>query len=165
MEQSQRDAATKAAWITGGLALAGTVLTLIFTNIEGHNPPILPTPSPAETISTGVPADPIRSSPVQTSAAPTPAGPVPEGVDGHWKGTGAGSENFHLTIASDARWTLIDGSNVQAGHVSEGKVVFNGTEAIFYYDNGQAPLVVGWAVVKTPTATFLHLGTYTYAKQ
>lgn len=31
MEQSQKDAATKAAWITGGFSLAGTLITLLFT--------------------------------------------------------------------------------------------------------------------------------------
>lgn len=165
MEQSQKDAATKAAWITGGLALAGTVLSLIFANPEAKNLPPSPSPNPSTATSTTATMGPISSAPTETGSAPTPSRAVPEGVEGHWKGGGSISENFHLTIASDARWTLIDGRNIQAGHVSEGKVVFNGSEAIFYYDDGQAPLVVDWAVVKTPTNTFLHLGTFTYSKQ
>lgn len=90
---------------------------------------------------------------------------MPPDVEGHWKGGGTVSENFHLTIASDGSWTLLDGNNVQAGHVDEGKVVFNGSEATFYYNDGKRPLVVDWTIAKTPTNTVLHLGTYTYTRQ
>lgn len=90
---------------------------------------------------------------------------MPPGVEGHWVGGGPVSENFHLTIASDGSWTLIDGNNVQAGHVDEGKVVFNGSQATFYYNDGKSPLVVDWTIAKNPTNTVLHLGSYTYSKQ
>lgn len=49
--------------------------------------------------------------------------------------------------------------------MDEGKVVFNGSEATFYYKDGKRPLVVDWTIAKTPTNTVLHLGTYTYTRQ
>ena len=151
MEQSRKDTATRAAWITGGFALAGTLITLLFSsNVLG---------SPGGGTTSPPPAGP---SPVITS---TSAPAIPEGVEGHWKGGGAVSENFHLTIANDTRWTLINGNDVQAGHVAEGKVVFSNSQATFYYNDGRAPLVVDWAITKTPTNTVLHLGTFTYTRQ
>lgn len=145
MDQSRKDAGTKVAWITGGLALAGTVIAAVLTSgvpSSGNGPTTGPTP---------------------VLSTPTPA--VPAGVEGHWKGGGKISENFHLTIASDATWTLIDGNNVEGGHVDEGKVVFNGSQATFYYNDDKRPLVVDWTIAKTPTNTVLHLGTYTYTRQ
>jgi hypothetical protein len=157
--QSRKNVETKVAWITGGLALAGTVIagllaTGVFTPEAAQTP--LPPTGPTTTQSPPTPTPP-------PSVTPTRA--VPPDVEGHWKGGGTVSENFHLTIASDGSWTLLDGNNVQAGHVDEGKVVFNGSEATFYYNDGKRPLVVDWTIAKTPTNTVLHLGTYTYTRQ
>jgi hypothetical protein len=152
VEQSRKDTATRAAWITGGFALAGTLITLLFTsNVLAGSPGGGTTSSPA--------ADP----PPVSISTPPPA--IPEGVEGHWKGGGAISENFHLTIANDTSWTLINGNDVQAGHVAEGKVIFSSSQATFYYNDGRPPLVVDWAIAKTPTNTVLHLGTFTYTRQ
>jgi hypothetical protein len=158
--QSRKNVETKVAWITGGLALAGTVIAgLLATGV--FTPQAGPT-SPTPTGSTTTQSPPTTTPP----PSPTPTPTVPPDVEGHWKGGGAVSENFHLTIASDGSWTLIDGNNVQAGHVDEGKVVFKGSEATFYYkDNNKRPLVVDWTIAKTPTNTVLHLGTYTYTRQ
>jgi hypothetical protein len=165
MDQSQRDTAAKAAWITGGFALEGTLVTALFTSgtLAGFPAGGAPSPVPASSSTAYVGASSVVSS-TPPPVTPTPTPLVPEGVEGHWKGGGAVSENFHLTIANDASWTLINGNDVQAAHVAEGKVVFDGAQATFYYADGRAPLVVDWALVKTPTTTVLHLGTYTYTK-
>jgi hypothetical protein len=157
--QSRKSVETRVAWITGGLALAGTVIAGllaagVFTPPTGPTSPTSTGPTTTQSPSTQTPPPSV-----------TPTLTVPPDVEGHWKGGGAVSENFHLTIASDGSWTLLDGNNVQSGHVDERKVVFNGSEGTFYYKDGKRPLVVDWTIAKTPTNTVLHLGTYTYTRQ
>lgn len=111
MEQSQKDANVKVAWITGGLALVGTVLTLIF-NDPGPGTEDSP-PSPAST----------TISP--TTTPPTSPMPVPPEVMGIWSGGAMGQINQHLSITASADYICWDdnvpGSRAVAKSLSRGQ--------------------------------------------
>lgn len=153
MEQSQKDAAIKVAWISGGLALAGTLITLFFTNDPFPEDP--PPPPPTTSISPAPPPPP--------APAPEPPAPlVPREVVGNWYGGPPGQANLRLRITESADYVLWD-VNIPNSPVS-GKIGVKGTILEFYANDGRVERFP-WSVEETPRGDALHLGVYVYLRE
>lgn len=162
MEQSQKDAATKAAWITGGFALAGTVITLLFTSgVIGGTATGTESPPPSSTTSSNssVATEPSPSTLTQT---PTPAPLVPPEVVGNWYGGLQGQVNLHLRISESADYLLLD-ANAPGSPVG-GKVGFKGAIVEFYGNDGSV-VRFPWSVEETPRGDVLHIGIANYLRE
>lgn len=148
MKEPNRDASIKAAWITGGLALAGTLVTLIFTG------PLAADRSPDT---------PDASLSARSSGITAPAGKVPLGVDGQWVGGGSYKSNLHLTISRDADYYLLDADKLGMS-AGKGKLTFDGPTVTFHdVDRSTAPFT--WSLEKTPVGDVLHIGDVTYRRE
>lgn len=116
MKEPNRDTSIKTAWITGGLALVGTVVTLIFTGpLAADRTPDQPSSPP----STASPSSPITT------------GKVPAGVEGQWVGGGSYRSNLHLTISRDADYSLLD-TDKPGMNAGKGKLTFDGPTVTFH---------------------------------
>jgi hypothetical protein len=148
MKEANRDTSIKTAWITGGLALAGTVVTLIFTGpLAADRTPDEPNASP--------------SGPFSSITAA--AGKVPAGVEGQWVGGGGHRSNLHLSISRDADYSLLDTDKPEMS-AGKGKLTFDGPTVTFHdIDRSIAPFT--WSLEKTPVGDVLHIGNVTYRRE
>ena len=171
MEQSQKDAATKAAWITGGFALAGTLITLLFTGgvIRGtatgtESPsPSSPTSSNSSVSPTSSNSSVVTEPPPSTfTQTPTPARLVPPEVVGNWYGGLQGQVNLHLRISDSANFLLLDAN--APGSPGSGKVGFKGA-IIELYGNDGSVARFPWSVEETPQGDVLHIGVANYLRE
>lgn len=180
MKQSSKDAATKAAWITGGFALAGTLITLLFTSgaapkdlqpstattsISASGGPASPptiTATPTVTVTSTATVTSIATVTSTVTVTATPPPPlVPPEVVGRWAGGEAGKANFRLVITESADYLFWD-VDVPSSPVS-GKVAVKEAILEFHGDDGtvnRAP----WSVEKTPRGDELHLGVTHYLR-
>lgn len=142
-----KESSAKAAWITGGFALAGTVLTLLFSG------PLDPyrdrTPPPRDVSAT-------FSLPASTDSV------VPAGVEGQWVGGAQGMTNLRLTITRDASYSLLD-TEKPGLNAGEGKLEFDGATVTFY-DIDTSTMSLPWSIEKTPIGDVLHIGTAFYRR-
>lgn len=158
MEQSQKDAAIKVAWISGGLTLAGTLITaitLLFTNDPATKDP--PPPPAMTSISPAVPPSPPPS-----TEPTTPTSLVPGEVVGNWYGGPAGQANLRLRITESADYVFWDVA-VPNSPVS-GKIGVKGA-IIELYGNDGIVYKYPWSVEETPRGDVLHLGVYHYLRE
>jgi len=161
MEQSQKDAATKAAWITGGFALAGALISLLFTSGvlretatgTASQPPSLFTSSS----SVGAAAPTTTFTPT-----PTPTPLVPPEVAGNWYGGLQGKVNLHLRISESADYLLLDADDPAVP--GRGKVGFKGA-TIEFYDNDGSVARFPWSIEETPQGELLHIGVASYLRE
>lgn len=169
MKQSSKDAATKVAWITGGFALATTLITVLFTSgstmkVEPPPPPttsIIPptTTSPPPPTTTSPP--PSTTSPPPTTVTPTPTSLVPREVVGNWYGGAAGQPaNLRITITESADYFVLDVNDVL---VESGKVAVKGAVLEIYNNNGIVERFP-WSVEKTPRGDLLSIGANLYLR-
>lgn len=163
MRQSQKDANIMVAWITGGFALVGTVITLLFTNgIIGPNPGGSPTSPPPTTITP--PVTPSTPTPPVTPPTPTPTvtPPIPPEVVGNWRGGAAGQVNLHLTITESTDFVLWNDD--APGPPARGKIAVKGAILELYGDDGYLNRFP-WSVEETPQGDVLHLGVNHYLRE
>lgn len=104
MDQSGKDSAAKAAWVTGGFALAGTVLTLLFAGprISGEGA-AQPAPAPFSATS---PTTPPSTASTPTAATRTQPAALPDGLEGSWIGGVGKDSSRHLMLTKDAGYVL-----------------------------------------------------------
>lgn len=156
MEQSQKDVNIKVAWITGGLALVGTVITLIFNNPG----PRKEDPPPPPTVTTISPTTAQPTAPF--TPIPTTTIPVPPEVVGIWSGGAMGQTNMHLSITASADYIFWD-DNVP-GSPNRGKVAAKGAILEFYGNDGYFNRFP-WSIEKTPQGDLLHMGERHYLRE
>jgi hypothetical protein len=148
MKEPNRDTSIKTAWITGGLALAGTVVTLVFTG-----------PLAADR----TPDEPNASPSAPFSSTPTLAGKVPAGVEGQWVGGGGYRSNLHPSISRDADYSLLD-TDKPGMSAGKGRLTFDGPTVTFHdIDRSTAPFP--WSLEKTPVGDVLRIGDVTYHRE
>jgi hypothetical protein len=158
MEKKSRDSAVMTAWITGGLALAGTVITLIVTGPLASSPPP-PTNAPPSTTTTAS----TTPAPTSKPAPPATESSVPEGVEGQWVGGSGSRTNLHLVISRESEYLLRDDD--QPGvTVGKGKLTFDGS-TINFYDVDKSIGSYPWSVRKSPVGDILQIGNAGYRRE
>jgi hypothetical protein len=168
MEQSHRDSTLTAAWITGGLALAGTVLTLTLQGSPGSgkdpgplapptSSPITPfvsSPAIAPTTSSG-PEIPERT-PTESSKVPA-VSPMRQYLVGLWLGGEAPLYNIHLTITEDSAYVLVDILSPDPNPLGQGRLVVDDRTINFYDIDGTTATEL-WSFERTIEGDVLQIG-------
>jgi hypothetical protein len=158
MDQSGKDSASKAAWITGGFALVGTVLTLIFAGPkmvgDGGNPSGSPQAPPSSSAVVPVP-------PVPPSQSPTSL--LPDGLEGSWIGGVGKDSSRHLMLTKEAGYVLWDTAR-EGAPIYKGKAAFNGSTATFFGED-KSIQSFSWYLEKSPVGDILHLSEQSYRRE
>ena len=143
MNQPGKDSAARAAWITGGFALLGTVLTLFFAG-------------PKWAGDGGTSSGPIVNPPSSSAA-------LPAGLAGSWIGGVGKDSSRHLMLTEDAGYVLWD-TGRDGAPVYKGKAAFNGSTATFFGED-KSIQSFSWFLERTPVGDILHLSEQSYRRE